>query len=252
MSFEEKLKEKIYKAVSSATPEKKKFGIAFSGGVDSSLLAKVCKDLGKDVLLLTVGLKGSHDLKTAIEASKQIGLPLVTYEINEKEIASDMEKVSRICSKARFQDLEICAVYYYVFKLASKKGLKTVVNASGIDELFCGYEKFCRIFGKGEEAIKNLIQKEVGVALESKKLKDKIAATFGVKNLEPFLEKNFVEFALSVPIEFCIKSFDDKLRKHIVREIALKVDLPNDVAMKQKKAMQYGSGMHSVLKKILE
>jgi len=247
--IEEQLKEKIYETVSSAVKDYEKIGVAFSGGVDSSLLAKVCKDLGKDILLLTVGLKDSHDLKAAVEVSKQIELPLSTYEIDEKEIADDMKNISHVCGKARFQDLEICAVNYYVFRFAREKNLKAVLNASGIDELFCGYEKFCRIFGKGEEAIKNLIQKEVGVALESKWLKDKIAAMFGVKNLEPFLEKNFVEFALSVPIEFSIKSSDDKLRKHIVREIALKIGLPKDVAMKQKKAMQYGSGVHSFLKK---
>jgi len=243
------LKESIYKAVSSATKERKKIGIAFSGGVDSSLLAKVCKDLGKDLLLLTVGLKGSHDLKAAIEASKQIGLPLVTYEINEKEIAKDMEKVSAVCGKARFQDLEICAVNYYVFKLASEQKIKTVLNASGIDELFCGYEKFCRIF-EDDEAINSMIKKEVVIALESKMLKDKIAAIFNVKNIEPFLEKSFIEFAVQMPVNTKIKNAGDKLRKHAIREVAAGIGLPVEMAMKQKKAMQYGSGLHKAIRKI--
>ena len=250
MGIEELLKEKIYETIPSAIKNQKKIGIAFSGGVDSSLLAKVCSDLGKDVLLLTVGLPKSHDLKIATEVSKQLNLPLAIYEINEKEIPGDIEKVSKICGQTRFQDLEICAVNYYVFKLASEKGLKAVVNASGIDELFCGYEKYCKTFERGEDAIKNLITKEVGIALESKRLKDKIASMFGVKNIEPFLEKDFVEFALQVPINLKIKGSSDKLRKHAIRNVAVKIGLPNDVAMRQKKAMQYGSGIHSFLKKI--
>jgi len=32
----------------------KKIGIAFSGGVDSTLISKICSDLGYDVTLLTM------------------------------------------------------------------------------------------------------------------------------------------------------------------------------------------------------
>src|SRR5574339_633465 len=45
------------------TVDDKKIGIAFSGGVDSSLLAKLCTDLGYDVILLTIGFENSHDIE---------------------------------------------------------------------------------------------------------------------------------------------------------------------------------------------
>jgi asparagine synthase (glutamine-hydrolysing) len=196
-------------------------------------------------------LPKSHDLKIATDVSKQLNLPLTVYEINKKEIAKDIEKVSKICGQTRFQDLEICAVNYYVFRLASEKCLRAVANGSGIDELFCGYEKYCKIFERGEDAIKSLMTKEVGIALESKRLKDKIASMFEVKNIEPFLEKDFVEFALQVPINLKIKGSSDKLRKHAIRDVAVKIGLPNDVAMRQKKAMQYSSGMHKYFEKTI-
>ena len=34
---------------------KKKIGIAFSGGVDSTLVSKICTNMGFDVVLLTIG-----------------------------------------------------------------------------------------------------------------------------------------------------------------------------------------------------
>ena len=53
---EEKLRQEVYNAVKEALEKtnKGKTGIAFSGGVDSSLMAKVCKEIG-DVKLLTIG-----------------------------------------------------------------------------------------------------------------------------------------------------------------------------------------------------
>ena len=45
------------------TISEKKIGIAFSGGVDSTLLAKLCSDLGYKVTLLTIGFEDSHDIE---------------------------------------------------------------------------------------------------------------------------------------------------------------------------------------------
>ena len=60
---------KMQKAVKN-TILTKKFGIAFSGGVDSSLLAKICSDLGYDITLFTVGFSDSHDIVFSKKISK--------------------------------------------------------------------------------------------------------------------------------------------------------------------------------------
>ena len=39
------------------TVTEKKIGIAYSGGVDSTLISKVCKDMGYDITLLTIGFQ---------------------------------------------------------------------------------------------------------------------------------------------------------------------------------------------------
>ena len=58
------LKQALYDAVSENVPESQ-IAVAFSGGVDSSLLAKICQDLGKKLVLITVGFPGSHDIRFA-------------------------------------------------------------------------------------------------------------------------------------------------------------------------------------------
>jgi asparagine synthase (glutamine-hydrolysing) len=40
------------------------------------------------------------------------------------------------------------------------------------------------------------------------------------------------------------------IRKHILREVALALGVPEESAMKPKKALQYGSSIHKYLRKI--
>ena len=61
MSNESELIKELKTAIKDTVLEKK-IGIAFSGGVDSTLLAKLCYDLGYDVTLLTIGFENSHDI----------------------------------------------------------------------------------------------------------------------------------------------------------------------------------------------
>ena len=41
-------------------------GVAFSGGVDSTLIAKLLSDAGYDIHLLTVGFHDSHDINLSL------------------------------------------------------------------------------------------------------------------------------------------------------------------------------------------
>ena len=57
----DELLQKIRDSISDTVSEKK-IGVAFSGGVDSTLVAKICTDMNYDVTLLTIGFSESHDI----------------------------------------------------------------------------------------------------------------------------------------------------------------------------------------------
>ena len=59
-------------------------GVAFSGGVDSSLLAKVCSEHA-GVALLTVGFESSHDMEYSALAAPRLRLPHHARTISDGE-----------------------------------------------------------------------------------------------------------------------------------------------------------------------
>ena len=242
-----KLRDMIYEAAEGVTA--RDIGLAFSGGVDSSLLAKVCKDLGKKVTLLTVGVSNQTDIDISSQVSKPLGLKLLHELIPLEELEDGLSTVLELIEYDRIVRLENSVCFFYVFRLASKHGLDTVLSANGLDELFCGYHIYRSHFGD-EEAITDLMKTLVETATEDKEQIDKISATFDIEYACPFLSTPFINSAMKIPFSLKIKTKDDELRKHILREVALEVGVPRSAALRAKKAFQYSSGTHKAIMKL--
>ena len=71
----------------------------------------------------------------------------------------------------------------------------------------------------------------------------------GVELRVPFLDKGIIDLALDIPGIYKIKDSDDILRKHILRDVAKSIGVPDYIAERPKKAAQYGSGINKILKK---
>jgi asparagine synthase (glutamine-hydrolysing) len=78
----------------------------------------------------------------------------------------------------------------------------------------------------------------------------KVAGEFGVQVRQPFLSPSFVRFAKTIPVGQKIRGPEDLVRKHILRQAALLAGVPEESAMKPKKALQYGSLIHKNFKKL--
>lgn len=247
------LKDKLYQKMNESiqkTVNDKKIGIAFSGGVDSSLLAKLCTDLGYDVTLLTIGFADSHD----IQFSKEISL-LFDYEHKIEKISSKIfpeiaEQIKKTIKTDNLSWNENCIAFYFVSKLAKCCGIDKILTANGIDELFCGYNAYRDAIKHGRNSVMNLMESKIENEIHMMKAINTVASEFGVKILQPFLSKEFVNFAKKIPIEEKIHGPDDLMRKHIVRDLALMIGVPKEAALKHKKALQYGSLIHKALMKI--
>jgi asparagine synthase (glutamine-hydrolysing) len=81
---------------------------------------------------------------------------------------------------------------------------------------------------------------------------NKITKEFHINIKQPFLTQNFINYAIKIPIEKKIHGPSDNLRKHILREIAVSLNVPIESAMKPKKALQYGTLIHKNLTKFMD
>src|SRR6187401_1192894 len=91
----DELTQYLYSMVEKFLKNSDKIVIAYSGGVDSSLLAKICKDLDKQVYLVTIGFANSHDIIFSKSISNSLSLSTnhIAYEIKEKDVLHNIKVV---------------------------------------------------------------------------------------------------------------------------------------------------------------
>jgi asparagine synthase (glutamine-hydrolysing) len=226
------------------TISEQKIGIAFSGGVDSTLLAKLCIDLGYDVTLLTIGFENSHDILFAKKINEITKLPHKIYEIEENSFKDISSKIKTKINTDNLSWNENCIAFYYVSQLAQIHNLNIVITANGIDELFCGYNAYRDAIKEGENTVKELMDSKLENELKMMKAVNSISSEFGITLLQPFLSERFIKYAKKIPVDNKIKNSEDLVRKHIIRKAALQVNVPEISANQRKKALQYGSQIH--------
>jgi|TARA_B100001540_G_scaffold43631_1_gene38796 asparagine synthase (glutamine-hydrolysing) len=228
----------------------KSVGVAFSGGVDSTLIAKLLNDNGYDIHLLTIGFQDSHDINFAKEVNEILKFKHDILEIESESFQKISEDVHDIIKTDNLSWNENSIAFYYVSKLAKNLDLSTVVTANGIDELFCGYNVYREAIGVGVDEVMNVMNKKLDNEKKMMIAVNNVTSRFNVRILQPLLNDDFISYAKTIPVSEKITSPDDLQRKHVIRKLALSCGVPELSANKQKKALQYGSKIHKQLLKL--
>lgn len=225
--------------------------VAFSGGVDSSLLARLCaRHTG--VTLLTVGLRSSHDLAYSAEVAGRLRLPHHTRTISDEEVERAYHAIRDVIpADMPLSWYENGMAFGWLAETAAGLGLDTMVTANGIDELFCGYDSYRRVYDSGEAAIGEMIAQKTVNEIHMMHTLGETVGRRGVRMRQPLLVDAFAEFSRTVPLQDKIRGSDDYTRKHAIRRAAALAGLPPDVCLKRKKALQYGTKIHSRLLRMI-
>ena len=197
-----------------------------------------------------MGFEDSHDVEFSKTMAMTLGIRHEIELISEKTFSDVARKISDMINVDNLSWNENCIAFYYVAKLAKKYNMSKVITANGIDELFCGYNSYRDFIPEGEDAVVGLMKEKLDNEIRMMRAVNQVTSEFGVQIVQPFLSERFIEFAKTIPLEQKIKDKDDLMRKHIVRKLAMSIGVPEESALKQKKAMQYGSLIHKNFLKI--
>ena len=264
--YKELLRDDIYSAVEKRVENIVNIGLIFSGGVDSTILAVILKDIAekreKDenlkplhITLYAVGLENSQDISFSKRIAEDLELELKTIIIDEDIIRNSVEDVLTAIEDANIMKLGVGMTIYLATKAIHEDGIKVALSGQGADELFGGYNRYLKHFEDNtlfdayfnlDEEIYHDIANLYHVNLERD---DAVSMANGVELRVPFLDKEVINLALDIPGKFKIKNNEDLLRKHIIRDLALDIGVPEYIALRPKKAAQYGSGINKKLKK---
>ena len=246
--MQEKLLSEIQNAIRETISDKK-IGVAFSGGVDSTLVSKICNDLGFDITLLTIGFPNSHDILFAKDVNKHLNYKHEILEIDQDFFDEIASKISKKIKTDNLSWNENCIAFYHIAKLAQSLGIPTVVTANGIDELFCGYNAYREAIEVGEESVLQLMDSKLENELKMMKAVNEVTSELSVKIIQPLLGEQFIKAAKTIPISEKISGKYDLIRKHIIRKLASEIGVPDISVKKRKKALQYGTLIHKALLK---
>jgi asparagine synthase (glutamine-hydrolysing) len=245
------LKNAIFESVRQSIFDTNTIGIAFSGGVDSALLASVCRKLEANAILLTVGFSNSHDIVYSKLISSKMNMVHLILEITYDDFFRTSRRIQKEISCKNRSHVENCIAFYYVAKLAATYGINAILTANGFDELFCGYNSYRQIFNQGDSYINRAIIDKIANEFELVSEINQTIQVFNIHIKQPFLSEKFISVAMKIPVSHKIQGSTDLLRKHILRKIALSLDVPGDSVIHRKKAFQYGTLIHKNYKDII-
>lgn len=222
----------------------KKTAISFSGGIDSSVILTVLKN--EKIGVFSFGVEKSQDIVNSRKITSELGINVSEIVVDEKDILEAYKKVYELLPMGLLK-IEILIPIYVVAEAVAKAGYKTLIFGSGAEEVFAGYEKYYSARRKGKDPEK-MIKEEFSTLPERDiAYVKKICKHFEIEAKFPFYNHELAQLMFSIPIEERLDN--QKIKKGILRKAAKLLGVPQLAVERKKQAMQYGSGIHSIILK---
>jgi len=230
----------------------KKIGVAFSGGLDSSVVAFLAKLSGASVHLICVGLEGQREIEHADEAAEALGLPLKLQKYTVEDVETALSEVLWLIEEPDAVKTGVAIPLFWTAEAASKLRCRVLLAGQGADELFGGYRRYLTEYATGGvERVQKALFHDTAMSHETNFQRDEPVCAFHKVELRlPFTDTEVVRFALSLPLNLKIESAEDNLRKRVLRQVAKNLGVAAFIADKPKKAVQFATGVNKALEKL--
>lgn len=222
-----------------------------SGGLDSSLItALVNKYYNNTLETYSIGMKGSEDLKRAKLVSEHLGTKHTEIILSKEQFFEAIPETIKAIESYDTTTVRASVGNYLIGKYISNNSeAKVIFNGDGSDELTGGYLYFLKApddieFDKECRRLLNNIQ--YFDVLRS----DRSIASNGLEPRTPFLDREFTDYYLSLPISIrnpmsdCSYILNNKnCEKYLLREAFSIFEpelLPKEVLWRTKEAFSDG------------
>ena len=239
------LKEKLEKAVVSCRAR----AMLFSGGLDTSILLSLKSDIKPINVSLESYGRDYRYAKAVVENLKISQLYHKTVKVDEAiDSIPAVIRILKSFDPAIPNDL----VVYFGLRLAKEMGFSEVMTGDGADELFGGYDFMNPSRGtsgpvKNMQALDSYIKR---IARSMSFSSNELGRFFNIVIEQPYLQKELIDFALSVPVEIKIKEEKGKVHGKWVLRKTFEDSLPREILWQDKRPLESGSGM-SKLREII-
>jgi len=247
-----KLSSLLQKSIKQRISGLEEIAVAFSGGLDGTIIALLAKKFGVEVHLVSVSLKNQPEIEHAKKAAEALNLPLHIHLYSEKAVEEVLPKVLWLIEDANPVKTSIGIPVFWTAEKTSKMGFRVMLTGQGADELFGGYKRYSNDYMRyGEESVQKTIFNDIAGMYENNFERDsKICNFHNVELRLPFAEYQLAKFAAKLPLQLKIESPNDMLRKTVLRKMAEDIGLPRFIVKKPKRAIQYATGVNKVIKKL--
>lgn len=216
-------------------------GLLLSGGLDSSLTSAIAmremKRQGLGLLSFSIGLDPTApDLVAARKVAAFLGTEHHEVHFTVEQGLAVLDKLIWHLETYDVTSVRASTPMYFLSQFISAKGVKVVLSGEGADEVFGGYLYFHNA-PNDEEFQKETIRRVQLLSTADCLRADKSCMAHGIEVRVPFLDRNFLDVAMTVlprykrptveeglterPIEKWLlrKAFDDPIEPYLPREI---------------------------------
>ena len=220
-------------------------GAFLSGGLDSSIIAALAaKATDRPLKTFAVGAEGSPDVSAARAVAEHIGSDHHELVFTAEDLAEVLPRVIYHLESADV-DLVRSAMPTYFATVLARRQVKVVLTGEGADELFAGY-RYHHAYAGQPRALADEITRSLGTMHNINLQRvDRITMSRGLEARTPYLDRDLIDFAQSIPASLKMKISDDgsgeTIEKWILRK-ACEDLLPADLIWRKKAQFDEGSG----------
>jgi asparagine synthase (glutamine-hydrolysing) len=229
-------------------------GAFLSGGLDSSIIAALAaRAIDHPLKTFSIGTAESPDLAAARGVAKYIGSDHHELVFTAEDLANILPHVIYHLESADV-DLVRSAMPTHFAATLARRHVKAVLTGEGADELFAGYT-YHHAYAHKPRGLADEITRSLG-AMHNINLQrvDRITMAQGLEARTPFLDRDLIDFAQSIPASLKMKIVDETTHETTEKWILRKACedlLPADVVWRKKAQFDEGSGTVDVLNQAL-